>query len=153
DNRFVQALWLASPARAYLECLRVRRIRGPESPAITRDEIETRLERRVRHGGEAEANAIRDRAREVAPAVGAEAALAELEDLIGTLLRTREARLATPAGRPRAAGEPYDTARTELFATLHSVLLQWAVRPRPDPITSGTAFETLAFVDAYFSNF
>ncbi|HEX8907094.1 MAG TPA: hypothetical protein VF771_19745, partial [Longimicrobiaceae bacterium] len=90
DNRFVRTLWLASPARAFLECLRIRRVRGAESPALTRDEIETRLERLVRHGGEAEANAVRDRARAIAPALGAEAALAELEDLIGALLRTRQ---------------------------------------------------------------
>jgi len=106
----------------------------------------------VRHGGESEANAVRDRARAIAPALGAEAALAELEDLIGALLRTRGAKLATPAGRARAAGEPYDTVRMELFSTLHAALLQWPVRPRPDPVTSGPAFENLAFVDAYFSN-
>src|SRR4051812_25271765 len=96
DNRFVQTLWLASPARAFLECLRVRRVRGPESPALTRDEIEARLERMVRHGGEAEANAVRDRARAIAPALGAEAAADELDALIGALLRTRTAKLATP---------------------------------------------------------
>jgi len=153
DNRFVQTLWLASPARAFLECLRVRRVRGPESPALTRDDIETRLERMVRHGGEAEANAVRDRARAIAPTLGAEAAADELDALIGALLRTRTANLATPAGRARAAGEPYDSGRTELFRILHSALLEWPVRPRPDPVTGGTAFENLAFVDAYFSNF
>jgi hypothetical protein len=153
DNRFVQTLWLASPARAYLECLRVRRVRGSESPALTRDEIETRLERLVRHGGEAEANALRDRARAIAPALGAERAMEELDELIGTLLRTRVARLSTPVARARAGGEPYDSARTELFGTLHSALLQWPVRARPDPAVTGAAFENLAFIDAYFSNF
>jgi hypothetical protein len=153
DNRFVQTLWLASPARAYLECLRVRRIRGSESPALSRDEIETRLERLVRHGGEDEANALRDRSRAIAPALGAERAFEELDDLIGALLRTRTTRLGTPVSRARAAAEPYDSARTGLFATLHAALLQWAVRPRPDAVVSGAAFENLAFIDAYFSNF
>jgi hypothetical protein len=153
DNRFVQTLWLASPARASLECLRVRRIRGSESPALSRDEIETRLERLVRHGGEAEANALRDRARAIAPALGAERTFEELDELIGALLRTRTTRLGTPVSRARAAGEPYDSARTGLFATLHAALLQWAARPRPDPVVSGAAFENLAFIDAYFSNF
>jgi Fic/DOC family len=154
DNRFVQTLWLASPARAYLECLRVRRVRGSESPALSRDEVETRLERLVRHGGEEEANALRDRARVIAPALGAERAFEELDELIGALLRTRPtARLATPVGRARAGGEPYDSARAELFATLHSALLQWPARPRPDPVVSGRPFENLAFIDAYFSNF
>jgi len=153
DNRFVQTLWLASPARAYLECLRIRRVRGSESPALSRDEIETRLERMVRHGGEAEANALRNRAREIAPALDAERPFVELDELIGALLRTRSAPLSTPAARARATGEPYDSARTELFGALHAALLQWQPTPRPDPVTSGTAFENLAFIDAYFSNF
>lgn len=153
DNRFVQTLWLASPARAYLECLRARRVRGPESPALTRDEVETRLERLVRHGGEAEANALRDRARAIAPALGAEQAFAELDELLGALLRTRAAPLAARPARSRARGEPYDSARIELFAHLHAALLQWQVRPRPDEVVNGTAFENLAFIDAYFSNF
>lgn len=153
DNRFVQVLWLASPARAYLECLRIRRIRGSESPALSRDEIESRLERLVRHGGETEANALRDRARAIAPALDAERAFSEMDELIGSLLRTRAAPMATPSGRARARGEPYDSTRTGLFATLHAALLEWQVRPRPDPVVSGRAFENLAFVDAYFSNF
>lgn len=153
DNRFVQTLWLASPARAYLECLRIRRVRGSESPALSRDEIERRLERLVRHGGETEANALRDRARAIAPTLDAGRAVEELDELIGSLLRTRAAPLATPSGRARAKGEPYDSARAELFAMLHAALLEWQVRPRPDLVVSGRAFENLAFIDAYFSNF
>ncbi|HEX8242082.1 MAG TPA: Fic family protein, partial [Longimicrobium sp.] len=47
----------------------------------------------------------------------------------------------------------YDSARTELFQALHAALLEWPARNRPDPVTSGPAFQNLAFVDAYFSNF
>lgn len=153
DNRFVQTLWLASPARAYLECLRVRRVRGPESPALTRRAIEERLDRLIRHSGEDEINALRDRARAIAPDLGAEEAFAELDALIGTLLGTRAAELTAPAAIARAAGEPYDSYRLELFQALHSELLRWSVRPRSDPVTDGPAFRNLAFFDAYFSNF
>lgn len=153
DNRFVQSLWLASPARAYLGCLAAHRVRGAESPALPRTEIEARLDRLIQHSGEGEANALRDRARAIAPALGAEAAFDELDTLVGALLRTRTAVLTAPAARARAAGEPYDSARAELFRVLHEALLAWPVRPRPDPETSGPAFRHLAFVDAYFSNF
>lgn len=153
DNRFVQKLWLASPARAYLECLRVRRVRGTESPALSRPEIEERVERLIRYGGEEEVNALRDRARSIAPALGAEPALAELEAIIGTLLGTKSAVLSAPSARARAAGEPYDSGRIELFNTLHAALLAWSPAPRADPVIGGTEFENLAFVDAYFSNF
>ncbi|HEU4454219.1 MAG TPA: Fic family protein [Longimicrobium sp.] len=152
DNRFVQTLWLASPARAYLECMR-RRVRGTESPALSRAEIEERLERLIRNGGESEANALRDRARALAGPLEAEGAFAELDALIGALLGTRPAQLEAPAARARAAGEPYDSGRMELFQALHSALLEWAVRPRPDEVVEGPEFENLAFVDAYFSNF
>jgi hypothetical protein len=153
DNRFVQTLWLASPARAYLECLRTRRIRGAESPALSRAEIEERLERLIRHGGEGEANVLRDRARALAEALGAKDAFAQLDAMVGALMGTRSATLSTPVARARAAGEPYDSARLELFQELYSALLEWPVRPRHDAVVEGTAFEHLAFADAYFSNF
>lgn len=153
DTRFVQSLWLASQARALLECLRVRRVRGAESPSLPREEIEAKLERMVRHGGEREANAIRDAARRIAPALDAEDAFAELDALLGALLGTRTAALTTPAARARAGGEPYDPGRVELFQKLHAELAAWTVRPRPDRVRAGNAFKNIAFADAYFSNF
>jgi hypothetical protein len=152
DNRFVQKLWLASPSRAYLECLRVRRIRG-DSPGLPRNEIEERLERLIRNSGEDELNALRDRARAIAPALGAEEAFRELDTLCGALLRTKPGPLFTPAGRARGMGEPYDSGRAQTFGALHASLLEWPARPRPDPVTEGPAFENLSFADAYFSNF
>lgn len=153
DNRFVQTLWLASPARAYLECLRLKRARGPESPTLPRAEIEARLDRLIQHAGEREANVLRDAARKLAPRLDAAAAYAELDGVIGALLRTRTVELTAPAAQARAAGEPYDSGRLELFQALHSELLSWPVRPRPDAEVEGAAFQNLAFVDAYFSNF
>lgn len=84
DTRFVQSLWLASQARAVLECLGPRRVRGTESPALPRAEIEARLEAVIRRGEEA-IGAIRDRARAIAPPLKATSAFEELDSLIGTL--------------------------------------------------------------------
>jgi hypothetical protein len=81
DTRFVQTLWLASNARAILDCLRTRRVRGLESPSMPRVEIEDRLDRIVRFSGEQELNTLRDRARAVAPELEADEAMAELDTL------------------------------------------------------------------------
>ncbi|HYH81720.1 MAG TPA: Fic family protein, partial [Longimicrobium sp.] len=153
DNRFVQTLWLASTARAVLECLRVQRVRGLDSPALPRAEIEARLDRIIRFSGEGEANTLRDRARALAEALDAESAETELNALVGALLGTRRAELTSPVARLRAIGAPYDSGRVELFNTLHAALLAWQPRPRSDYVSEGPLFENLAFVDAYFSNF
>ncbi|HEV7589148.1 MAG TPA: Fic family protein [Longimicrobium sp.] len=153
DNRFIQSLWLASSARAILECLRARRVRGLESPSMPRADIEERLDRLIRFSGEDEANALRDRACAIAPELEAEEASDELRALVGALLGTRSAVLATGVAAARVYGEPYDSGRLDLFNTLLSALLAWHPRPRPDGAGEGRAFENLAFVDAYFSNF
>jgi hypothetical protein len=152
DTRFVQSLWLASQARALLECLGAKRVRGSESPALPRSAIEARLETVLRRGEEV-ANALRDQARSIAAALDATSAFAELDLLIGALLGTRQAVLATHSARARAAGEPYDPARIELFRLLFEALAGWDVQPRLDPVITGPAFANLAFIDAYFSNF
>lgn len=153
DNRFMASLWLASSARAMLECFRTRRVRGLESPSVPRAEIENRLDRLIRFSGEDEANALRDRARLIAPELDAEDVADELHALVGTLLGTRNDEVAPGPARARAHGQPYDSARVELFNTLLAALLAWQPRPRPDEFLKGAAFENLAFVDAYFSNF
>lgn len=153
DTPFVGTLVLASSARAYLQCLSFERIRGSESPGLARAEVEARLERVVAIQGEARARRLRDLARRVAPALGAERAFELLDAILGALLRTRPARLESRSARARAAGEPYDPARLELFQQLHAELLGTVPSSRPDPIRSGPAWTNLAFVDAYFSNF
>lgn len=152
DTRFVQSLWIASPARALLECLGARRIRGTEAPALSRSEIETRLETVLRRGENA-ANALRDRARSIAPELDAGTAFEELDRLIGALLGTRQAVLQTNAARARAQGEPYDPDRIDLFRILFEALSAWESVPRPDAALSRSTFANLAFADAYFSNF
>ncbi len=153
DNRFIQTLWLASTARALLECLRTRRVRGLESPSLPRADVEERLDRLIRFSGEGEAKTLRDRARAIAAELDAAEAEAELQALVGALLGTRLTGLASPVALARSIGQPYDSARAELFHTLHAALLAWQPRPRPDSVREGPAFANLAFVDAYFSNF
>jgi hypothetical protein len=152
DNRFVQSLWIASQPRAILECLGARRIRGTESPSLPRAEIESKLEALIRRGEDV-ANSLRDRARAIASELGAEETFRVLDAVIGAMLGTRKAILTAHSARARAAGEPYDPERIDLFRTLFEALVSWDSALRPDVCLEGDAFRNLAFADAYFSNF
>ncbi len=153
DTRFMRSLWLASRARAFLESIRPSRTKAAGARGLPRDEIERRLEQLVRVSGEAEANKLRDSARALAPALGAEAELRVLNDIVGALLGSRMEELTAPAAQSRARGEPYDPERFERFQALHSALLEWPETPRPVADGSAAIFENTAFIDAYFSNF
>lgn len=153
DTRFSQSLWMASQARAFLEVLSFERVRGEESPALPRETIEDRLARIVQVRGEDAANTLRDRARAIAPELGMDEAFETLDGIVGALLGTRTGGLEGPAARARAVGEPYDADRLELFQLLHGELVRWVATPRPDDDRSGPAWQNLAFIDAYFSNF
>lgn len=72
---------------------------------------------------------------------------ADLDALIGALLGTKKA--GAPSAVARSRGRPYDPARLALFRTLHKALLDHPPFPRPAPAAS----PTLAFYEAYFSNF
>jgi len=153
DTRFVGRLWLASRPRALLESLRPSRRTAAGSRGLPRQEIERRIERLIRVSGESEANALRDRAREIAPALGAEPEFRVLSDLIGAMLGSRTAGLSAPAAIARSAGEPYDPDRLERFQMLHAALLGWPETPRVEASASAAAFRNVAFIDAYFSNY
>lgn len=151
DTPFLD-LHMASRARAYLENMPASRARKGVARRLSRAEIEERLEADLSTRGEAWINALRDDARELAPALGREEELEELDALIGALLGTRQARLRSRTGSARAAGRPYDARRLDLFARLHADLFKEAPMHRPDPGRPGEE-RHLPFFEAYFSNF
>jgi hypothetical protein len=153
DTGYFGALHMASESRCLLECLSLSRVRGAESSVVPRAEVEAILERRLSHKGEGWINAVRDRAREIAPALEMQDAFATFDRIVGTLLGTRRGRLHAPGAIARAAGMPYDAHRLERFTILADALRAWPSVDRPDPGTSGPGFQHLAFFDAYFSNF
>jgi hypothetical protein len=143
----------ASEARAVLESLGQGRTSDLGSPHLPRQDIEAFLERKLASAGESALNRLRDRAREIAPQLRAEAEFRTLDAIIGALLGTRSARLSAPAAIARAQGEPYDGHRIETFQILLQALAQWHEAPRPDRTAhSDRAFSNAAFFDAYFSN-
>lgn len=69
------------------------------------------------------------------------------------LLGTRDQVLETPAGKARHAGTPFDPDRMRLFEKLHADLRAWPPSVRLSQTSESTGRETLAFFEAYFSNF
>lgn len=154
DQPFLAGLSIASEPRLLLENLTIARQRTTVRRTVPREAVEERLETILRSRGESALNAIRDRARELAPLLGVGRAMARLDTLISALLGSRSARsLVTSAGKARATGAPIDPERIERFELLARTLPSMTPPARLDTVTSGAAFEHLAFFDAYFSNY
>ena len=154
DRPFLSGLFLSSTARAWLENMRPSRARSGRLPrTLPRRELEERLDTLIRRGGEEAASRLRDEIRAVAPELGLEEAAADLDRLIGVLLGTRTAVLSAPAARARAQERPYDPDRMDLFQTLHRALREHPPTFRPTPERPPEGRATLAFHEAYFSNF
>ena len=150
DRPFISGLFLSSPARAYLENMRPSRARGGRvARTLSRSEIEERLDTLIRRSGEEAATRLRDEIRVVAAALDMEGEAADLDALIGALLGTKQADLGAAPAVARSRGRPYDPERLALFQTLHKALRDHPPFPRPAPAASST----LAFYEAYFSNF
>ena len=150
DRPFVGTLRIASPARAFLENMRPSRARGSIARTLSKREIEERLDEMIRHDGESGLQRLRDQAREVSGLLGMQDEFHRLDALIGTLLRTRDARVESPVAAARAAGLPYDPQRLDLFHRLFADLAATAPVTRLARPTDGPA---LPFFEAYFSNF
>ena len=154
DRPFIGGARLSSTARAYLENMRGSRARdGRVARTLSRGEIEDRIDTLIRQQGENAANRLRDEARAIAPQLGLEKEFEAFSAIVGTLLGTRTEPMHTPAGKARAAGNPFDPDRLSLFEKLFAALRETIPVARPAPKRPAEANSTLAFFDAYFSNF
>lgn len=153
-DTLVMDLYRASDARAYLENLRRTRRAGGVSRVLPRAQLEARLEQLLQTKGEAALNTLRDDARMLAPALDAANAFASLDDIIGTLLGTRDVAITAPAAIARKHGLPRDEARCELLEVLAAELVYKAAGvSRPARGLLRHERQNLSFFDAYFSNF
>ena len=151
DAAFMGSMYLSSRPRAFLDNLRpTRATKRRVRPTLTRPELEEALERLLATQGDDALNRLRDGARQIAPALQADEELDGLDELIGTLLGTRETELVSEGGRARKAGTPFDPARVELFGLLQAELLSAAQPVRSGRGDSGSIF---SFFEVYFSNF
>lgn len=155
DLPFIGSLFRSSDARAYLDNMVPSRRRGDRAArTLSQEELEAYLEAKLRFDGGAEMlNKTRDLARKIAPMLGREAELTAFDRLLSGLLGTHDAPLVTPAGRARQAGSPYDPERLRLFEILHNELRAIPPVTRRARQRSQEGHATLAFFEAYFSNY
>ena len=150
DRPFIGNLRVSSPARALLENMRASRAGNGVARTFSRREMEEHLDEILSRSGETAVQGLRDQARAVAGALELRDEFQRLDSLIGALLGTRTAALASQVGKARAAGRPYDPRRIELLQRLYAELAGSAPVTRLARATDGAA---LTFFEAYFSNF
>jgi hypothetical protein len=150
DMPYLEGLHFSSRGRAFLDNMRPSRARNATvRRTLSRTEIEEELARIVRLRGATALNELRDQARGLAGPLGANEEMTALDDLIGAVLGTRDAPLATDAARAHGAGMGFDVRRLELFEALQAELLREQLPHRAEQPDS---FPALSFIEAYFSN-
>ena len=155
DQPFMgQDLRLSSQARGFLDNLvPSRRSKTGVSRTLRRSDIEARLDDLARTGGEASLNRLRDEARRLAPLIDRQSEFVDLDALIGALLGTRDTTLRDTGARARAVGQAYDPRRLERLQRLSRELQSTAPVVRPARELTPEGRSSLAFFEAYFSNF
>ena len=154
DLPFLGELYLCSTARAFLENMRPSRARGGlVARTLGRARIEERLDNLIRRSGEDAASRLRDEIRALALILDLDEEAATLDALIGALLGTRKAELSAPSAIARHQGRPFDPDRLALFQVLHAALRDHPPLSRIAPDRGPEGNATLAFFEAYFSNF
>jgi len=154
DYPFMEGLGVSSQARALLENLEPDRTQGGVEKCLSAEAIEERLESEFAVGGETALNKLRDEARTVAAATGLDYGFSRLDRMIGALLSTRPANvLKSGVAIARALGEPFDSARIELFGILLECLGGRTFPAYPDANVSDGDYATFAFFESYFSNY
>jgi Fic family protein len=153
DMTFPAGVHLAGTARSLLENARPSRARGGRaSRTLSRKELEEWIDRLLDQRGEGGINRLRDEARSLTGRLELEREFALLDNLIGSALGTRRARLSSPVLRARREGHAFDPARLDLLEMLQRELQRLAPRIRPaDPEEPRLRF--LPFFEAYFSNY
>ena len=120
---------------------------------MNRQEIEVRVDDVIRRNGAEALNAIRDEARRIAPLIEREQEFETFDRLVGAMLGTRKDRLTSERAQARQSAKPFDPERIVLFERLHSELHASAPVTRIATERDGEGRATLAFFEAYFSNF
>jgi fido (protein-threonine AMPylation protein) len=145
----MNGLFYASRPRAWLDNMRPSRARAGTARTLSRVELEQELNRLVAIRGRDALNELRDQARVLADTMDAHAEFAALDDLLGTLLGTRDVPVTTREARAAHRGQPYDAQRMDSFGALQSALL---VEQFPPRLEQAGPYPALSFIEAYFSN-
>jgi len=154
DTLLPGGLHLAAGARLLLRNLSTSRTSKYGRRTVCEAVLEEWLDKKIRSMGAEYPRRLVGHAEALAPGLGAEAEMEKLRDLVGRVAGTREGRARSAAGRRRAAGEPMDSTRVEMFRWLASELRASPTTleiPTSDPTPD--EFRHGAFFDAYFSNY
>ncbi len=143
--------YFPSLPRLLLENLAISR--GKVRKSVGREAVEERLLNICDARGGAALAGLREDARALAPTLALEREFTVLDELIGSILGTRQSRLTSAAGKARSAAVPYDAERLALFEQLASKLRSTALRQPASVIRSEKARVHFAFLESYFSNF
>ncbi|MGK2877663.1 MAG: Fic family protein [Solirubrobacterales bacterium] len=148
----LSGVFLSSRARIALDNLIESRDGNAPSWTVGKRELEDWLTNVADRHGESELNQIRDDARMLADQQGGEwrQRFTQLDELIGSILGTREAHLLSQRAAARRGGLAYDSVRVDRFDLLRTELL--ASAPRGLSVCSGVT-EVAAFYESYFSNY
>jgi len=151
DMPFTDGLHFAGQGRKFLENVRPSRARpGEFARTLSRVELEDELTHLAALRGKDALDELREQARAAAGTLQADAQLTVLQDLIGSILGTRDSVLSTDAALAHQAGAGFDARRIEIFQALQAGLLQAPLPERPEQPGS---FPTLPFIESYLSNF
>lgn len=154
DENFFGPLKASSLARAYLENLQSSRGSGEQSKALSRKELEEKMELFLRVKGEDALNQVRDKAKELAPKLGMEKEERTLNQLITDMLGTGlSTNLVSQAAKARVLGEPFDGDRIGLFESLYQNLVEREYPDYKDKNESPKSYQNFAFFEGYFSNY
>jgi hypothetical protein len=146
--------YIPSPSRNLLENLKPSRERDGPSRNVGREGVEAEIEKLLKTEHEDGLKAIRQRALRIADTLDASDELKVLDDLIGTFLGTRQAKLAHKkvAARQRRDA-PFDPDCMERLKALAIVLSRGALPDRPDPHAGPDERTCTSFIKAYFTNY
>jgi len=152
DDSAFMGFHACSQARAFLENLSVSKTTAKR--ALSRPDLEAKLENILRVTGESGLNQIRDRAREIAGTFAWQNEFEKLNQIIGALLGTRPSQtLASAIAKSRARGRAFDIARVARFDVLFAELRANPLKEFKDSFSAHDHFNNKAFFEAYFSNY
>jgi Fic family protein len=154
DALFFGNLRVSGLVRAYLENLQTARLTGEVSKALARETLQEKIESFLRVKGKDALNALRDRAKEIAPELGMEKEAMALGQLITDMLGTGLSKnLVSAVAQARVLGEPFDPDRIQLFELLYEALAAREFPDYPDRNAGIRAYRHFAFFEGYFSNY
>jgi fido (protein-threonine AMPylation protein) len=154
DNKLLGELYVSSKERAFLENLQITKKTGPDSKTLGLPQIEEKLDDILIMKAEEGLNSLRDRARKLAKDLYMQKEFELLNKIIGALFSTKPSGiLKSDLALSRAAGQPYDRNRIELFEALFTYLHNKEFKDRPENNLSANSYRNFAFFEAYFSNY